>query len=220
MLLGVKEVARMLSAMESDVYRWAEEDGLPAWKSGTQCRFNRSEVMEWAAARGISIRDGDTNLPPETSLGEALQAGGVHGGIPGEDQAAAVRSLIHRIPGLAAVQKETLSGVLGSHREFGFVEIGDGMAIPHVRHPIVLSENEAILAIGYLNVPLAVPDSHPVNTLFLLVTPNVRLHLKMVARLATLLRDPGFKAAIRTRAGEKAILQECRRLETPAAGGP
>jgi PTS system nitrogen regulatory IIA component len=61
-------------------------------------------------------------------------------------------------------------------------------------------------------------DNLPVHTLFWMVTPSVRSHTHMLARLASLLVDPGFKAVLARRGTTDEILSEARRIE--ASLGP
>jgi PTS system nitrogen regulatory IIA component len=57
-----------------------------------------------------------------------------------------------------------------------------------------------------------------VHTLFLLVSPTVGMHLRMLARLAAALHDPEFKSAVLRRAPAAEILAHARRLDGPKAG--
>jgi PTS system nitrogen regulatory IIA component len=97
----------------------------------------------------------------------------------------------------------------------GSTGIGDGIAIPHVRNPIVLHIPHPSVTLCFLDHPVefGALDGLPVSTLFTLVSPTVRSHLHLLSKLAFALRDPQFRAVIANRGSRDEILQEARRVE-------
>jgi PTS system nitrogen regulatory IIA component len=73
--------------------------------------------------------------------------------------------------------------------------------------------------LNFLDTPIDfnAPDALPVHVLFLVLSPTVRDHLHLLARLAYALRDPGFKGAVLRQGPDDEILREVRRVETSAA---
>jgi excisionase family DNA binding protein len=55
MQLTVQEASKFLEVSESTVTRWIKQRGLPAQHVGGQYRFNRAEVLEWAAANQVKV---------------------------------------------------------------------------------------------------------------------------------------------------------------------
>ena len=53
---------------------------------------------------------------------------------------------------------------------------------------------------------LHAPDGVPIDILFLLICPTVHVHLAMLAKLASGLRDATFRAAVRERASFEEIV--------------
>ena len=47
MLMTITEVAKYLRIHRSTVYRLVRENGLPAFKVGSQWRFNKVQVEDW-----------------------------------------------------------------------------------------------------------------------------------------------------------------------------
>lgn len=76
--------------------------------------------------------------------------------------------------------------------------VGNGYALPHARAPLMKSENDQRICVVYLEKPLEMkaPDDKPVNTMFVLLTQNSQVHLKILASLASLFRNEEFKDAI------------------------
>jgi PTS system nitrogen regulatory IIA component len=116
------------------------------------------------------------------------------------------------------VDRETLLHVLLAREALGSTAVGDGIAIPHVRNPIVLHVDEPIVAVCHLATPVDFEalDGKPVRTLFTLVTPTVRTHLHLLSRLAYLLKQPPFREAVMREADVEEVVRLARELEASA----
>ena len=55
MQLTLQDVSKFLDVSEPTITRWINQRGLPTQHVGGQYRFNRSEVLEWAAANQIKV---------------------------------------------------------------------------------------------------------------------------------------------------------------------
>ncbi len=90
---------------------------------------------------------------------------------------------------------EVLSVLLERER-LGSTAIGDGVAIPHGK---VAGLNQMLVAVGrsHAGVDFASLDGRPVHMIALVLAPagGAGLHLKLLAALARLFRDPGFRQA-------------------------
>ncbi len=220
MLLTIKHAARLLNASEQQIYRWVHEGEIPFQRVKDQVRFNRTELLEWATARRMPIAlesfdaDEDADEPPP-SLAAALRAGGVHDHVPAADRDAAIRAVVERTPMPETLDRELLVEMLLARETTSSTAIGDGIAIPHVRHPVVAPGASAVVGVSYLEqpVPFGAPDGKPVTTIFMIVSPTVRAHLQLLARLARALRDPGFRAALDRRAPTRVLVEESTRVE-------
>jgi PTS system nitrogen regulatory IIA component len=220
MQLSVRDVARILKVSEGAVYRLVSEEDLPAEQVNGQYRFHRAEILEWATLRKREVSpalfQGEGPLgPDEPRLDEALEAGRILHGVEGADREAILRALVQAMPLPEEVDREFLLEVLLSRESLGTTGIGGGLAIPHPRYPVVLPLPRPVIALGFLArpIPYAAADGLPVHTLFVLLSPTVRVHLRLLARLAFALRDPEFSAAIQQKAAAKVILGHARRLE-------
>jgi PTS system nitrogen regulatory IIA component len=87
------------------------------------------------------------------------------------------------------VDREFLLQVLLARESLGSTGIGDGIAIPHARNPIVLNVERPTITLCFLENPVdfAALDGLPVTMLFTLVNPTVRAHLHLLSRLAFIL---------------------------------
>ena len=76
--------------------------------------------------------------------------------------------------------------------------VGNGVAIPHPRRPLMKTEADQRMYVCYLRTPLDMqaPDSRKVHALFILLTSNTQFHIKALSELARLLRSPEFKKVL------------------------
>ena len=136
------------------------------------------------------------------TLAEALKAGGVAYRVGGSDQPSVLRAIVDLLKLPAAVDREFLYQVLLARESLGSTGVGDGVAIPHVRNPVVLHVSEPTVTLSFLETPIDfhAVDGKPVNTLFTLISPTVKTHLHLLSRLGFVLHNPAFKAALKRQA--------------------
>lgn len=219
MKLLVKDAARLLNVSEKTIYRWVKQGSVPAYRLSDQYRFNRAELLEWATARRIAVspeifREEDSEADSLPHLHEALQAGGIHYRIGGFDKASVLRNVVETIRLPEEVDREFLHQVLMAREALGSTAIGDGIAIPHVRNPVILHLQRPLVTICFLEraIDFGALDAKPVNTLFTLISPTVRAHLHLLSRLSYALRDRAFKEGILRQAPREelmAALEHC-----------
>jgi PTS system nitrogen regulatory IIA component len=229
MQLSIRDLTRLLNATESMVARWIKQRGLPARQVGGQYRVNRAELLEWATANNVKVSlelfdhlEGDTEGVP--CLAEALEIGGIHYQLPGTDKGGALRALMQVLPLPDGADRELLLRLFLAREAAASTGIGDGIAIPHVRNPIVLHVERPVVTLAFLSQPIDFGslDGRPVHVLFSLVTPTNRTHLQLLSRLSFALHDGRLREAVVRRAPRDEILREVRRVEsgmgTPAGG--
>lgn len=224
MELTVADAARLLGVPEKSIYRWIKERAIPVHRINEQLRFHRSELLEWATGRQMQISPdifaqhatGYAALP---KLSDALRTGGVAYGIAGADKPSVLRAVVERLPLPEEADRDFLFSVLLAREELGSTGIGDGIAIPHVRSPIVLHVAQPTITLCFLAQPIhfGAIDDQPVHTLFTLVTPSVPVHLHYLSRLASVLRDSSFRQALGRKAPFEDLMAALARAESDLA---
>ena len=221
MKLTVSDAADLLGVSEKAIYDWMKTRDLPAIRMNEEIRFNRSELLEWATAEGVDVSprifQDSGSLPVErASISEALARGGVHPRLRGKTPQETLRSVVGLLPLPPGVDREFLLAVLLAREALGSTAIGDGIAIPHVRNPIVLHVDEPLVSLCYLEQPVdfGALDGRLVHALFTLVTTTIRTHLHLLSRLSHLLQDGRFRSAVTKSAGAEEILGLAREIET------
>lgn len=220
MQLSVRDAAGILNVSEKTIYRWIKQSVIPAYRINEQYRFNKTELLEWATSRRIQVSptifsEGESSATPLPSLTEALRAGGVAYRVEGKDQASVLRSIVDSLNLPEEVDREFLYKVLLARETLGSTGIGDGIAIPHVRNPVVLHVSKPTVTLSFLERPIDFQaiDSKPVNILFTLISPSVRAHLHLLLRLGFVLREPAFKDALKREASRDELMESLSRAE-------
>ena len=223
MQLSVGEVARLLSVSEKTIYRWVQQGKLPAYRLGQQFRFNRAELLEWANAQRAPIAPqafhenaGDEALP---TLTDALRAGGIYYRVGGSDKRDVLRAAVDTLRLPEGLDREMLLAVLLARESLGSTGVGDGIAIPHVRNPIVLHLTQPTVSLCCLERTVAFDalDGKPVHTLFIVTSPTVRTHLHLISRLAFALRDAALRDLLSRQGSRDDLAAAFERMERALA---
>ena len=224
MQLTLRQVASHLGVPESTARRWVATRGLPAHRVNERLYCNPIELWEWAVEQGIPVsrtlldqaRGARERVP---SLSELIAAGGVYRDVPGSTRSDVLRRVVERLPLPEDVDREFLVSVLEAREAMGSTGIGDGIAIPHVRNPILLHVAQSFVALCLLATPVEFEalDQRPVSVLFLVVSPSVPAHLRILAQLGFALRDPELRRLLRTAAPTSAILERLAAVEDASA---
>lgn len=220
MQLTVRDAARLLNLSEKTVYRWIKKETIPAWRVGDQYRFNRAELLEWATSRRHPLSPEifqEAALPgtPLAGVSQALADGGVHYRVGGQSRAVVLRSVVDLLHLPDEVDRTWLYQMLMARELLGTTAIGQGIAIPHVRNPIVMHIPRPQISLCLLDQPVdfAALDGRPVRTLFVLVSPTIRAHLHLLAHLVYILKDPTLQQVLAEAGSREAILEAVHRAE-------
>lgn len=159
MQLDVKDAAGIFNVPEKTIHRWIKHKALPSYELEDQYRFNRAELLEWATEHKIVISAEIMNTTQDREatpplLDEALRLGGVCHHVGGTDKATALRAVVDIMPMPRDVDRTLLYRVLLARESLGSTGIGEGIAIPHVRHPIVLHTQHPSITLCFLEHPI------------------------------------------------------------------
>ncbi|MDD2542165.1 MAG: PTS sugar transporter subunit IIA [Desulfuromonadaceae bacterium] len=219
MFLKVTDIAAAIGVDEKTVINWVKTKGLPAHKQDDRYRINRVDLLEWATNHGITIPPeifaASDETPDRPLVSDALVQGGIFYDLPGDTPESALREVVFRLKLPRSLDPEFLLQTLLAREALGSTAFGNGIAIPHVRNPIVGQTGESAISLCFLKNPIDFDaiDGKPVTILFTLVTPNVKAHLHLLAKLAFLLHDQHFQALLHRPGTEKEIMATVRELE-------
>lgn len=129
--------------------------------------------------------------------------------ITASDKNGVIREFSDLLAGRGKVRSsEDLARVLLEREALGSTGIGDGIAIPHAKLPLL---RDMVVAFGKsrTGVDFHSLDGQPAHLFFLLVTPDTAPgdHLKMLARISRILKNPVLRDALRQAARREELRQ-------------
>ena len=218
MNLSVQDTALLLKVSTKTIYRWIKQQTIPAYRVQDQYRFNRSEILEWATSRlkvaSEILFEPEGEGQPVPSLLAAMEAGGVFYRVSGSDKESVLHEVVELLRLPPEVDRGFLLRVLLAREAIVPTAIGDGIAIPHVRNPVVLHVDRPLLASvprerHRVPCPRRQAGAYPVRD----HQPDHSAHLHLMAKLSFVLRDENVKRIIATQQSRPAILREIGRAE-------
>lgn len=216
MYLNLIQIAESFGVSEKVVEGWIRDEGLPYTRDRDRLLFDRAQVAEWAATRGLATQAGF--LAPERSvlaaglrLGPLLRTGGIWRDVP----AAAVPDLFERIvnalPGASPPIRQLLGQRLRATGGVTMAPVGGGFALPHPSSRITLGRDAGTVALLLLREPLplaqAPADGVPVTRMFFFIAPSPRAHLDLIGRLSRSLARRPLRTLLEKGAKDEEILQ-------------
>lgn len=220
MQLTVRDVCKLFRVGEATVDAWIKKQRMPAQEFAGQRRFNSMELLEWAAAQRVKVapellEQFKTRTDNAPSLADALEAGGIRRLPEARDKDGVLAALSEALPLAEQRERQRLLELFQAREASGSTAIGGGIALPHVRNPIVLHVAQPLITLGFLERPVefGAADGVPVSILFAMICPTVRSHLQMLMRLSFALQDPAFHAVITRQARRDEVLREARRID-------
>ena len=224
MQLTFRDVEKAFEIEEKTLYQWLNDRGMPAVKANDQYYFNSVEVLEWALKNRVRLTTGTLKLCEKDRLGTdiiapALMRGGVYFGLKGTLRDEILGRVIDLLPLPEHVQRSPLKEMLLSREQAGTTGIGNGIAIPHVKHPVVLAGMSPMVGLFFLEKPVDFSslDGEGVHTLFVILTSSFKGHLSLLSRLAFCLQDEGVKAALKQRSASEEVLAAFQVAESRTA---
>jgi PTS system nitrogen regulatory IIA component len=224
--LAVRDVAKLLHVSENTVYRWVRRGVLPAYRVHNQYRFNRVELQEWAGNHQVRVSaelfapNGSSRELP--SLRDAIERGGIYYQVPGSKRDD-ILERVSRLPGIPkGIDPVLLSQLLIGRERLASTGVGEGIAIPHPRDPLIVQGTVPVILLCFLKeaVDFRTIDGLPVRVLFILLSPGIPSHLQMLSKLAHALHDETFKGLLHRSAPKEEILARAGALDEQVNPSP
>jgi PTS system nitrogen regulatory IIA component len=139
-------------------------------------------------------------------LGDLLKPEGVFAGLKVKSKKQALIELAQRAAQVTGLEERLVFDTLLQRERLGSTGVGRGIAVPHARIP-GLKRIAAIFAQLDEPIDFDAPDGEPVDLLFVLLAPEHAGadHLKALARISRVLRDPSALEKLRQARDRKAI---------------
>jgi PTS system nitrogen regulatory IIA component len=215
-LFTPKQLAEYLQLSSRTVYRLLERNELPGVRVGGQWRFRKSQVDDWLDRRlqrldtaqlGELSTDSGGAVPPTLSV--LLEPRNVVFGLPAGEPEPVVRGFVQRLSFPEPVDQELLVQRILEREAMCSTALPDGVALlhtPRVRDRVLAVHD--FLAVAKLDapIPFGALDGSLVDTLVLVLARGESTHLRLLAKMARLCREPGFVAQLRSASTAAAIV--------------
>jgi PTS system nitrogen regulatory IIA component len=226
MFLNLIQLAESFGVSEKTVEGWIRDEGLPHTPDRGVLLFDRAQVAQWAATRGLAAQAGFLAAEPPAlatmlRLAPLLRAGGIWREVPAAELAEVFARVADALPGLSPPVRQMLAQRFRRAGGVTMAPIGGGYALPHPSTRVTLGREAGTMALILLREPLPPQalrvDEVPVRRLLFFIAPSPRAHLDMVGRISRLLSGPALREALDQHAGDERIHQIIAAADEAAA---
>lgn len=229
MYLNIVQIAESFGVAESVVEGWVRNEGMPHTPERGRLLFDRAQVVQWAATRGLAARAGFLTAGPSAfpsgyDLASLLRQGGIHRDVPADAALKVLEGVIESLPRVAPPVRQLLRQRLLAPGGVVWAAVGGGFALPHLSARVALGRDSGTVALLLLRAPLAqagpTPDGLPVTRLVFFMAPSPRAHLDLLARLSRGLARGPFRDLVLQGAPDAALLHALAAVDTPGTPSP
>jgi PTS system nitrogen regulatory IIA component len=215
MYLNLIQIAESFGVAESVVEGWVRDEGMPHTPDRGRVLFDRAQVVQWAATRGLATRAGF--LTPDHSafsggwqLEPLLRAGGIWRDVAAAGVMDILSKVVAALPGATPPVRQLLSQRLRASGGVTWAPIGNGFALPHPSARIALGRDSGTVSLLLLRDDFSqagpVPDETPVKRMFFFIAPSPRAHLDLLGRLTRALAQGPLRELVLKGAADSEIL--------------
>lgn len=224
MYLNIIQLAESFGVEENVIEGWVRDDGLMAIRDRDRLLFDRNQVVDWAAARGLAAKAGflAAGRSGATRLEPLLRVGGIWRDVAAAQVIDTLEQIVGKLPGATPPIRKLLAQRLRLPEGISWAAVGGGLALPHLRTPVALGREAGIFAIlllrDALTVKEPVPDDVPVTRLLFFVAPSPRAHLELLGQLSSALLRGGLREPVLHGGGDEEIFRALIAAEAAATG--
>jgi PTS system nitrogen regulatory IIA component len=229
MYLNLIQIAESFGVSESVVEGWIRDEALPHTLDRDRLIFDRAQVAQWAAARGLAAQAGF--LAPESSvfatgcrLEPLLRVGDIWRDVVPSGVADVFDRIVAALPAATPPVRQMLAQRLRARDGVTWAPIGGGFALPHPSARIALGRDSGAVALLLLRealpMPLTPPDGMPATRLFFFIAPSPRAHLDLLGRLSRMLARGPLRELVTKGAKDEEIFTAVAAADALIGNGP
>lgn len=150
----------------------------------------------------------------EVDIAKLIHRGGIFKNVEGATPQEIYAKVCKMIDLPEGMTSEQIFSALCTREEVLSTAVGNGIALPHARAPIMKNEEDQRICVVYLKEPIDMkaPDERLVSVMFVLLTHNPQIHMKVLSSLAGLFRDSQFRKALEIQADENVLSSLIKKL--------
>ncbi|MGE5399274.1 MAG: PTS sugar transporter subunit IIA [Ignavibacteriales bacterium] len=216
--LSIKDVANLLMLDKKEIEKLVKKKLIPSQTIQDKVRFNKQAIIEWALLGNMPLNlsdstnfsefrfDGITSLLDEDSFYRDCQF----------TESTYIEEMVRMLRLREDVDRNTITELLLSREKLMSTAIGNGIALPHPRIPIILGSEKPLISFFFPEKSLNIEsvDGEPVHTIILIISQTIKQHLYLIAHLSFLLSREEFRSALKNRCPGREILDLISKLET------
>jgi PTS system nitrogen regulatory IIA component len=144
----------------------------------------------------------------DINLCSLIHRGGVYFNVRGSTPEAVYRVVSESLQLPKELSADTLYNELCQREELMSTAVGNGIAIPHPRYPLLKNPDDERLVVCFPDKPVSMnaPDPRPVYAMFFLLTASSQSHLKVLSQLAYLFQKAEFRFGLEKKPLEPDLL--------------
>jgi nitrogen PTS system EIIA component len=227
MYLNLVQIAESFGVAEKVVEDWIRHEGLPHTLDRGRLLFDRTQVADWAATRGLAAKAGF--LAPERlafatgcRLEPLLRSGRIWRDVPAAGVAGVFDQVVAALAGTPPPIRQLLVQRMRAPGGVTPAPVGGGFALPHLGTRIALGRESGTVALLFLREAWAPadppPDGIPVTRLFFFIAPSPRAHLDVLGRICRLVASGPVRDLLVRGAPDDELLRAVAAADDAAAG--
>jgi len=142
-----------------------------------------------------------------------VEAGGVYYNIAGESPAEIFSDAVHQLALPRGVDPLVLLQGLREREALMTTGIGNGIALPHPRVPLVASDADERIYVCFLDraIDFAALDGVPIYVLFVILSARPQSHLKTLSSLSYLMQSEAFNSLLRNKPDTQELIRAIKK---------
>lgn len=150
-----------------------------------------------------------------TSFPEMIRRGGVYYNVGGSTPSDVLSQAVSSIELPADLDRRRLLEAILQRESLMPTALGNGIAIPHPRSPMIFDPAAQSVCVLFLKSPVqwAALDRLPVSVLFLILSADARSHLALLAELTHLSRTQEFRQHLAQRPSTEELIGYIKKAE-------
>ena len=218
MKLLIKDVSSLLMITEKEINHMIRKNEIPFQILQDKVWFNKQQIIEWALTRNRPI-----NLSGSTRF-EEFQIKTI---VPllGEKsffyqcvftESGYIDQMVAMVQFDASVDRDVVGQLLKSREQLMSTAIGNGIALPHPRIPLIVGRDKPLINFFFPQTPLNLNsiDGKPVHSIILIISQTIKQHLSLLAHLSFLLSQGEFHDALSQRKPFQELIGIIEKLES------
>lgn len=165
----------------------------------------------------MDIRERKIKMENDLDIGELIKKGGVIVDAEGDSPAELYKIIAESQKLPDYLTSEKVYSELMQRENLMSTAVGNGMALPHPRYPLLKNEDEQRIIVCYPKKPISMvaPDPRPVFVFFAILSSTSKVHLKILSRLAFLIQNKEFTKILAGKPSADVLADAVNRIMPP-----